>query len=366
MAVVAWLGSITWAASQIGFGGVGLGLASSLVITIPVAGAFLWLNRWNRARPALLLSAFAWGASVAAFCSIWSQQWLHSLVDALWGVDAGLWVRPLIITPVTEEVLKGLLLVWLLVRRRREITGVLDGIVYAGLVGVGFSFTENSLYLGRPLIEVLGSGASDAAAISVLGVTIFMRVLMMPFFHSLMVALTGIGAGIAARSRGRGARLLPVALGLLAAIVLHGIWDWAGLASSDPYLIFKIYAAVMVPVFVAVLILAVVLRRRGGRMIAAGVPVLVRSGDIASGEAESLTRLRARRQWRAEVRRSAGRTAARALGRYQAEATVLAIRVARGSAADRDQLAEQRRVVAAARASAAMPPAGSMAAEGGR
>ena len=31
--------------------------------------------------------------------------------------------------------------------RRRVIDGVLDGIVYAGLVEVGFAFTENILYL---------------------------------------------------------------------------------------------------------------------------------------------------------------------------------------------------------------------------
>lgn len=352
VAALTWLGSVAWVTGEIGVGGVGVGLVASAALTALIVAAFLWLDRWERERPRLLVSAFVWGASVAGFCSIWSQEWLQSAVDAAFGVDVGAWVRPLVITPVTEEVLKGLFLVWLLIHRRREITGVLDGIVYAGLAGVGFSFIENSLYLGRPLFSVIESGGTDAAAVSVLGVTAFLRVVLVPFFHSLMVVLAGIGVGLAANARGRGARALPVVIGLLVAIVLHGIWDWAGLASSDPYLLFKIYGAVMVPVFLAVLVLAFVLRRRERRMIAQAMPLLVRDGDVAPDDAEPLISLSARRRWRADVRRRAGRTAAWATGRYQAEASAFAIRVARGRPGDREHLGEQRRALAEARSAA--------------
>jgi len=180
-----------------------------------------------------------------------------------------------------------------------------------------------------------------------------MRIAMVPFFHSLMVALTAIGIGIAANRRGTAARVLPVMLGLLAAIVLHGIWDWAGLASSDQYLIFKVYGAVMIPVFLAMFVVALVLRHRQGRMITEGAAILVRSGDIASEEATPLGSLRARRRWRADIRRRSGRPAARAVARYQSEASALAIRLTRGTSADRNWLPEQRRVVAANRASIA-------------
>lgn len=350
VAAATMIGSVIWVSRQIGIGWVGAGLLLSVVVVTPVILAFLWLNRWHRGRPGLLASAFVWGASVAAFCSIWTQAWLHDLVNAIWGADVGEWVRPLMITPVTEEVLKGLFLLWLLIYRRREITGVLDAIVYAGLAGVGFSFIENSLYFGRPLMEVAQSGGADAGAVAALGVTLFMRIAMVPFFHSLMVALTAIGIGIAANRRGTAARVLPVMLGLLAAIVLHGIWDWAGLASSDQYLIFKVYGAVMIPVFLAMFVVALVLRHRQGRMITEGAAILVRSGDIASEEATPLGSLRARRRWRADIRRRSGRPAARAVARYQSEASALAIRLTRGTSADRDWLPEQRRVVAANRA----------------
>lgn len=115
VAAATMIGSVVWVSSQIGIGWVGAGLSLSAVVVTPVILAFLWLNRWHRGCPGLLVSAFVWGASVAAFCSIWTQAWLHDLVNAIWGADVGEWVRPLMITPVTEEVFKGLFLLWLLI-----------------------------------------------------------------------------------------------------------------------------------------------------------------------------------------------------------------------------------------------------------
>ena len=51
-------------------------------------------------------------------------------------------------------------LVGLLIFRRREFDGIVDGIVYAGLVAAGFAFTENILYFGRAFAEE----ADDRAA----------------------------------------------------------------------------------------------------------------------------------------------------------------------------------------------------------
>lgn len=353
--VLAWAGSLLWVGEQVGPGGVALGLAASAVVTIPVIGLFLWLDRWNRKPPGLSFSAFVWGASIAAFCSIWSQQWLHLLVDATLGTNVGAWARPLIITPITEEALKALFLIWLLVHRRRQITGVLDAVVFAGLSGAGFSFTENSLYFGRAIMDVVHTAATDDGgdAVATLGVLLFMRVVMVPLFHPLMVALTGVGIGVASNARGQSGRKLSVAAALLVAIVLHGVWDWGGLASTDRYFIFKVYAAALVPIFIAMLVLAIVLRRRAGRTIATTMPALVDNDDVAPEDANQLVDLGARRRWRAAVRQDAGRTAARALGRYQAEASTLALHVARGQANRRRDMETQREAVAGARLAAA-------------
>ncbi|WP_165970039.1 PrsW family intramembrane metalloprotease [Nonomuraea terrae] len=347
----AWLAAVAWVAGQVGWDGVAVGLVLSALVAVPIVGAFLWLDRWERERPRRLVSAFAWGASFAAFCSIWSQEGLQALADTTMGTDFGAWFRPLVITPVTEEVLKGLFLVWLLICRREQITGLLDGIVYAGLVGAGFSFTENVLYFGRIVTTFAASDTSGADAVSVLGISFFLRVVMVPFFHPLMVAVFGLGIAAAASKRGGAGRIGLTLAGLLVAITLHGVWDWAGLAGSDPFLIFRIYGAVMVPVFLAMLVVALVLRNREGKMIAAALPALARDGHIAPEEVALLASLAERRRWRRDVRRRSGRTAARATGRYQAEASALSIRTIRAqTTADRDGLDERARATAAARA----------------
>ncbi|MEU8401865.1 PrsW family intramembrane metalloprotease [Nonomuraea sp. NPDC048892] len=269
-----WLSSIFWVGTQIGLDGVAVGLPLSALVTCAVAGAFLWLGRRRHGRPRrLTVSAFVWGASIAAFCSLWSQQGLQALVDTAVSTEFGAWFRPLVITPVTEEVFKGLFLVWLLARRRDQLTGLptglptglLDGIVYAGLVGAGFSFTENVLYFGRAVTTFTESDTSDVNAVALLGASLILRAVLVPFFHPLMVALFGLGVAAAAGPSGRGARTGLVVGGLAVAIVLHGVWDWAGLAGDDPLLIYKIYGAVMVPVFFAMLVLALILRRRERR-----------------------------------------------------------------------------------------------------
>ena len=48
--------------------------------------------------------------------------------------------------------------------RRHELDGILDGLVYAGMVGIGFAFTENILYLAAAYIGEDGSGRRASAA----------------------------------------------------------------------------------------------------------------------------------------------------------------------------------------------------------
>ena len=63
------------------------------------------------------------------------------------GGGSGLDVTAVFVAPWFEEAAKGAAVLLVLVFRRREFDGVVDGIVLAGLSGVGFAFTENILYL---------------------------------------------------------------------------------------------------------------------------------------------------------------------------------------------------------------------------
>ena len=56
---------------------------------------------------------------------------------------------------------------------------MLDGIVYAAMVGLGFAFTENILYYGRTALE----GGVPLAA------TFFVRGVLSPFAHPVFTCL---------------------------------------------------------------------------------------------------------------------------------------------------------------------------------
>ena len=107
----------------------------------PLIACFLWLDRYEPEPRRLLVGGLLWGVFVATAIAL--------LLEGVGGFVGGISDKGMleIGAPVAEEASKGLFLLLLLWWRRAELDGVLDGIVYAGMVGVGFAFTENILYL---------------------------------------------------------------------------------------------------------------------------------------------------------------------------------------------------------------------------
>ena len=127
-------------------------VTSSLAIGI-VVPTFLWVDRLEGEPARLLWFAVLWGALIST---------LGALLLSATGMQfvAGLHEDPLVVgavvvAPVTEELLKGLGVALIFWRARREFDGVVDGIVYAGLVAAGFAFVENILYLGTAYAEAV-------------------------------------------------------------------------------------------------------------------------------------------------------------------------------------------------------------------
>jgi hypothetical protein len=104
----------------------------------------------------------------------------------------------------------------LLVFFRRYFDDILDGIVFAGIIALGFSTVENVLYYGRGILE----GGSDA-----LVVLFVLRGIMSPFAHVSFTAMTGIGCGIARESHNLIVRLIMPVIGYGAAVLLHAFWN---------------------------------------------------------------------------------------------------------------------------------------------
>jgi hypothetical protein len=223
-----------------------------------------------------------------------------------------------------EEAFKGSAVVVILLLRRREFDGVVDGIVYAGMAGIGFAFVENVLYLGRTLAE---SGSGGTVFVFLL------RCVVSPFAHPLFTAAIGIGIGLAVRSRNPLVKLVAPVLGYVVAVILHGAWNLSaasGLAGfASAYVVFQL------PVFAGFAVLAVVARRREGRLVARHLAVYSTTGWLTSAEVAMLASLPARRDARDWAARTGGPDARRAMREFQeigSELAFLRERMARGTA----------------------------------
>ncbi|MEU6393374.1 PrsW family intramembrane metalloprotease [Streptomyces sp. NPDC046939] len=303
---------------------VGLGLA---LVPVPLLiAAFRWLDRVQPGPWRNLVFSFAWGACAAALIAIvansFATRWIETATADPTGADT---LGATVIAPVVEESAKAAAVLLVFLFRRRDFTGVVDGVVIAGVTATGFAFTENILYLGNAFgtDQLTGTGPGLT---SVTAATFFVRVVMSPFAHPLFTVLTGIGFGVAAvlaPERGRVRRVLVPLAGLLVAMAMHAFWN--GSSSFGEYGFFAVYAAFMVPVFALVTWLAIYLRHRELRTVRTELGVYVGAGWLAPPEPFALGSLKARRLAKEFAAHYGGKEAERAVTAYEAYATSLAL-----------------------------------------
>ncbi|MGW6910075.1 PrsW family intramembrane metalloprotease [Streptomyces sp. NPDC054940] len=306
---------------------VGLGLA---VLPVPLlVASFRWLDRVEPGPWRNLLFSFAWGACAAALIAIiansFATRWIATATADPSHADT---LGATVIAPVVEETAKAAAILLVFLFRRRDFTGIVDGVVIAGVTATGFAFTENILYLGTAFGTDQLSGDSGIA--SVTAATFFVRVIMSPFAHPLFTVLTGIGFGIAALSGPRQPvrRVLLPLFGLLLAMGMHALWN--GSSAFGEFGFFAVYAAFMVPAFGLLTWLVIWTRQRELRTVREELPAYVVAGWLTPVEPFALGSMRARRVARQYARQRGGRTAARAVAQYEAYATSLAFLRHRG------------------------------------
>ncbi|MBM7771449.1 RsiW-degrading membrane proteinase PrsW (M82 family) [Actinokineospora baliensis] len=307
-----------------------VGVAGALLPVGPVVAAFLWVDRWEPEPARLLWLAFGWGACVATVTALLINNTAEAVGDLLLGKGSGDKISAMVSAPLVEEGVKGLFVLGILLFLREEFDGVVDGIVYAGLVAAGFAFTENIYYFGRAFAEY---GFGDSTSPGVVAAFI-LRGVLSPFTHPLFTVMIGIGFGVAARSAARRTRVLAPLLGYLAAVVLHALWNTtATIGTANTFL--TVYFLVMVPLFGAVVYFVHWHRKREQRVVAAQLPAMVDTGVIVVSEVDLLASMKGRKKWRSQVRAQSGPDAAKAVADYQAAVSELAFlrhAVAAGSA----------------------------------
>jgi len=286
------------------------GLLFSLVPVGIVLPALLWLDRVEAEPIGQLLFAFGWGALVATFVALVVNS--YSLAE-LTRHGGSVSTAAVVVAPWVEETCKGAAVLVVLLWRRREFDGIVDGIVYAGLAGLGFAFTENVLYLGRSLQE---NGTAGLAT------TFVLRCVFGPFAHPMFTMATGIGLGVAVQTRRAWLRVVAPLCGLVVAVLLHGLWNLSAVAGLRGFV--GLYVAVQIPVFAAAVGFAVWARRREARLVGQHLQVYVRSGWFTPAEVAMLGSMTERRRARAWAAQVAGARGRRAMRGFQAAATELA------------------------------------------
>lgn len=207
--------------------GVSAILTALTIPLLPAFGIFLLVNfmdRFEREPWFLRLAAFLWGAIIAIPPALFIEKQVDALLNG-WlanhannlllhalaqGLNAG----------ITEETIKGLGLILLLIILRDEFDNVTDGIVYGALIGAGFAMVENFGYFA--------SNGNNFLFFLIVG-----RIVLGWLGHSTFIACFGAALGYIRHTRSRWKQLVIPLAGYLLAVGLHSFFDFVDFQASS-------------------------------------------------------------------------------------------------------------------------------------
>lgn len=230
-----------------------------LAIVLPT---LWWLDRVEPEPHGSLIHSLLWGATVAVLIS----STINGIVAMMAGIDAA----AIVSAPLVEEATKGLGVYWAV--RRRELDSVVDGVIYAGWVAIGFAVVEDFQYFA--------TADSEDQLLAVF----IIRGLLTPFAHPLFTFWIGVAVGRAVERRSS----LPVALfwGWLMAAGTHALWNGALTATESTSGGVVILVAILSfsLLFLAVVIGVIRIRQQERRVFVNSAPMLVQRYGLTPGE----------------------------------------------------------------------------------
>src|SRR5262245_37198417 len=256
-------------------------LAGAVSAIIPAGfylAIFLWLDRYDPEPPGTLVFAYVWGAIIAIFISAIA----NGIVTNMFGDQ----VTSIVSAPIVEESAKGVGVLIVALSFRKDFDSVVDGIVYAGVVALGFATVENIDYYGRSLNDYGVSG---------LFVTWFVRGVLSPYSHVLFTCMTGIGIGVARETHNAALKIAAPVCGYFCAMLLHALWN--GLASFNGGGFFVGYFFLEVPMFCLFLGVVFQLVRREGRILKLSLAAEVERGLITQHQLDIAISVFRRTSW---------------------------------------------------------------------
>jgi len=192
-----------------------LSVVCGFVPLLFLAGIIYWLDRYEKEPRMLLGGVFAWGAIVAVVGALILQIILDQSVLLLTGSQVvGQVLGASLFAPVTEEILKGLVVALVFLFARSEFDSILDGIVYASIAALGFAATEDVLYYFSAFSEG-GFGALFAL--------VFLRFVIFGWQHAFFTSFFGIGLAVARMNSALWIKIGAPFAGLALAIITHSL-----------------------------------------------------------------------------------------------------------------------------------------------
>ena len=253
-----------------------------LTATIPVplyVVLVLWIDRYEAEPLWMLATAFFYGALIATFFAFLFNTTSQEIATALTqDAEAGSAFAAVVSAPIVEEIGKAVILFIFFFWQKNEFDGVVDGIVYASMVALGFAMTENILYYGK---AAAGGGGEALTLVFIL------RGFFAPFSHPLFTSLTGIGLGLARQSNNIVVKLLTPVVGLLMAIFMHSIWNGSAVFGGGAVFIIT-YLIVMVPAFIIILVVISLALRREGQVVREFLVIDLERGMLTQEEYQQL------------------------------------------------------------------------------
>ena len=293
--------------------GVGLSIFFAIIPLPFLWWAYWWLDRYEPEPRRYKIAAFVWGAVVAVAIALSLQIFIQDT----WHVSDDHMAT--IVAPLTEEPAKCLFILLTFIRTRRVVDGFIDGVIYAGIIGIGFAFIENigyyaAAYLGSPDIKVAGAEGVTT--------TFIVRGIFSPFAHPLFTSAFGIAIGLGVARRTKAAKWLIGILGLATSISIHALWN--GSLSYGGGIGFLLSYVALAVILLVLATLTIIARTRQVKVLERSLHYVADRGWIHPDEIPYLSRFPYRKAARRYARDNYGKAAAKAVKEYQRLASEMA------------------------------------------
>jgi RsiW-degrading membrane proteinase PrsW (M82 family) len=240
--------------------GLFLGLLFVTPFVVTYVLAIRWIDRFEPEPWWLIACAFIWGALFATIGGGMTSGIVQAIITEVSGagahdpdIDA---IGATVLAPVFEEGFKGIgvaAIAGLGIVGLRNMDGPLDGAIYGGVVGLGFTLTEDILYVANMFAK---SGLGGFV------VLLFLRTVLLGLSHCTFTACTGIGFGVAIESRSWAVKIMAPVVGYVCAMLLHAMHNGLPTYLGEEGLVMMLIASWGIDVLFFALLAILVVRDR--------------------------------------------------------------------------------------------------------